>query len=312
MVDAIMNDRPQSLAIRQLRELSELTARHSATDGVAPTAIDGVSCIRLSAPDMTLPAVYFPSVCVILRGRKQVLLGDEIYRYAPTQFLAVSVDLPLIGQVTEASAQRPYLCLQIALDARQIGELIAQSDTSQWTAADSGRGIFVGDVDRDTLDAAHRLLRLLDAPRDIAVLAPMALREIHYRLLNGAYGAAIAQIAIAGSNMQRIGQTIRRIKSNLAQPVRVEELAAMVNMSASSFHQHFKSITAMSPLQYQKRLRLTEARRLLLAEASDATSVAYRVGYESPSQFSREYARLFGAPPMRDIASIRESKRIPA
>ena len=296
-INVIEDDRRRALAL--------LIDKYSNGDGIHATAIDGVFCIRLSAPNMTLPSVYQPSVCVIVQGAKQVLLEEEIYRYAPPQFLAVSVDLPLLGQVVEASAERPYLCLQIEIDARQVAELIAQSDAAAWPRSDTARGLFVGTLDGATEEAILRLARLLETPRDIPVLGPMMLREFHYRLLSGDYGPAIAQMAIAGSNTHKIGQIIRKIKAHLASPMRIEELAAMVNMSPSSFHQHFKAVTAMSPLQYQKRLRLTEARHILLSEHADAASTAYRVGYQSVSQFSREYARMFGAPPIRDIEGIR-------
>jgi AraC-like DNA-binding protein len=239
-------------------------------------------------------------VCVIVQGAKQVLLEEEIYRYASMQFLAVSVDLPLLGQVTEASKDEPYLCLAIDIDARQIADLIAQSGDAGWSRGETSRGLFVGELDAAMLDSALRLARLLDTPRDIPVLAPLAMREFHYRLLSSPYGAAIAQTAIAGSNTHKIGQIIRRIKTKLAEPIRVEELAAMANMSPSSFHQHFKAVTAMSPVQYQKKMRLTEARQILLAGKADAQTAAYRVGYQSASQFSREYARMFGKPPIRD------------
>ena len=269
------------------------------------SAIAGVHCIRLSAPDMELPTVYQPSICVIVQGVKQVLLEEEIYRYAPPQFLAVSVDLPLLGQVIEASADEPYLCLAIELDARAIADLISQSNDASWSRGETARGVFVGDMDAALRESVLRLTRLLETPRDIPVLAPLMLREFHYRVLNSPYGPAIAQMAIAGSNTHKIGQIVRRIRTQLASPIRVEELASMANMSASSFHQHFKAVTAMSPVQYQKRLRLTEARHILLAGKADAASAAYRVGYQSVSQFSREYARMFGAPPMRDVGSIR-------
>lgn len=287
------------------RELAALVDKYSSGDGVHATAIGGLFCIRLTAPNMKLPSVYQPSICVIVQGAKRVLLEDEIYHYAPPQFLAVSVDLPLLGQVVEASAQRPYLCLQIVIDPRRIGELIAQSDDARWSRSDTARGLFVGTLDDPTQEAVLRLARLLETPRDIPVLAPMMMRELHYRLLSGQYGSEFAQMALAGSVTQKIGQVVRRIKAQLASPMRVEELAAIANMSPSSFHQHFKAVTGMSPLQYQKRLRLTEARHILLAEDADAASTAYRVGYQSASQFSREYARMFGAPPIRDIEGIR-------
>jgi AraC-like DNA-binding protein len=307
MVACAMSTEINTVEIGRQQELAGLVARHSSGDGVHVTAIAGLFCIKLTAPNMKLPAVYQPSICVILQGAKQVLLEEEIYHYAPPQFLAVSVDLPLLGQVTEASVERPYLCLQIEIDPRQIGELIAQSNTTSWTRCETPRGLFVGRVDSAMQESVLRLTRLLDTPQDIPVLAPMMLRELHYRLLTSTYGAVIAQMAIAGSTMHKIGQVIRRLKANLAAPLRVEELAAMANMSSSSFHQHFKAVTAMSPLQYQKRLRLTEARHILLSENIDAATTAYRVGYESPSQFNREYARMFGAPPMRDVARLAPS-----
>jgi AraC-like DNA-binding protein len=287
------------------RELAAFVDKYSNGDGIHASAIGGVQCIKLSEPHMQLPSVYQPCVCVIVQGTKQVLLEEEIYRYAPPQFLAVSVDLPLVGQVVEASRDAPYLCLAIDIDAKQISDLITQSGDAAWSRGETQRGLFVGELDVATQDAVLRLARLLDTPRDIPVLAPLALRELHYRLLSGPYGATIAQMAIAGSNTHKIGQIIRRIKTKIAEPIRVEDLASMANMSPSSFHQHFKAVTAMSPVQYQKRLRLTEARHILLAGNADAASAAYRVGYQSVSQFSREYARMFGAPPMRDVAGLK-------
>ena len=304
-----MNNRSRSrikdLDSAPLAELGALIARYSNGDGMHASAIGGLHCIRLSEPHLQLPSVYQPSICVIVQGTKQVLLEEEIYRYVPSQFLAVSVDLPLLGQVTVASAEQPYLCLAIDIDARQIADLIAQSGDAGWSRGETSRGLFVGNLDDAMLDAVLRLARLLDSPRDIAVLAPLMMREFHYRLLQSPYGAAVAQMAIAGSNMHKIGQIIRRIKARVAEPIRVEELASMANMSPSSFHQHFKAVTAMSPVQYQKRLRLTEARHLLLGGSTDAASAAYRVGYQSVSQFSREYARMFGAPPIRDVEGLR-------
>jgi AraC-like DNA-binding protein len=288
-------------------ELATLVDKYSNGDGIHPTAVPGLQCLKMSAPNTATPSVYSPSVCVVAQGRKQVLLEGEIFRYAPSQYLAVSVDLPLLGQVSEASARKPYLCLQINLDSREMSELVAQSGGNASAQGVTARGLFVGKLDEEMMDAVLRLARLLDTPKDIPTLAPMRMREFHYRMLSGAHGAAIAQIAVAGSNTQKIAQVVRRMKSDLAREINIEELAARVHMSPSSFHQHFKAVTAMSPLQYLKRLRLTEARQIMLSEAADAASTAYRVGYESASQFSREYARMFGAPPMRDIAGLRDS-----
>lgn len=279
--------------------------KYSNGDGIHATAIEGLSCIKLSGRQMQLPSVYRPSVCVIVQGAKQVLLEEEVYRYAPPQFLAVSVDLPLVGQVTEASPEAPYLCLAIDIDARIMADLIAQSEDPGWSRGDSARGLFVGEMDEPLQESALRIARLLDTPRDIPMLAPLMQREFHYRVLRSPYGRLVAQMAIAGSNMHKIGQIIRRIRTRLAEPIRVEELATLASMSPSSFHAHFKAVTAMSPVQYQKRLRLTEARQMLLAGGVDAASAAYRVGYQSVSQFSREYSRMFGAPPIRDVERIR-------
>jgi AraC-like DNA-binding protein len=297
------------LSAASMRELGGLIAKYSKGDGMHPTAVSGLHCIRLTEPHMELPHVYNPCVCVIVQGAKQVLLGEEIYRYHPSQFLAVSVDLPLMGQVLEATPDKPYLCLAVDIDARQFADLISQTGDAGWSRGETARGLFVGDLDAGTLDSAVRLARLLETPRDIPVLAPLMLREFHYRLLQSQYGALIAQMAIAGSNTHKIGQIIRSIKTRLAEPIRVEELASMANMSPSSFHQHFKAVTAMSPVQYQKRLRLTEARQILIGEKSDATSAAYRVGYQSVSQFTREYARMFGAPPRKDVELLRSARQ---
>ena len=300
-----MNSPINALFEARQREIGALVDRYSKGDGIHPTAIPGLHCIRLSSLHTQLPTVYKPSICVIVQGAKQVLLQDEIYRYVPSQFLAVSVDLPLVGQVVEASPEAPYLCLAIDTDAGQIADLIAQAGTPTRPRGDTSRGLFIGNLDGDMQDSVLRLARLLDTPRDIPVLAPLMLREFHFRMLNSPYGPAIAQMATAGSTTYRIGQILRHIKTQLAAPIRIDELASHASMSRSAFHQQFKAVTAMSPLQYQKRLRLTEARHILLAESADAASTAYRVGYQSVSQFSREYARMFGAPPMRDVAGIR-------
>ncbi|HEY6125247.1 MAG TPA: AraC family transcriptional regulator, partial [Steroidobacteraceae bacterium] len=194
------------IATARLNELGAIVAKFSNGDGIHPAAIGGLHCIKLSEPHLQLPSVYQPCVCVIVQGAKQVLLEEEIYRYTPTQFLAVSVDLPLLGQVIEASADTPYLCLAIDIDARQIADLIAQSGDATWSRGETSRGLFIGELDEALLESTLRLACLLETPRDIPVLAPLALREFHYRLLNSPYGAAIAQMAIAGSNSHKIAQ----------------------------------------------------------------------------------------------------------
>ncbi len=293
---------------KDLAELAELIDRHSSSTGGNETAIPGVSCYREIEPDRTTPTVYAPSLCVIAQGRKQAMLGREVYRYGPSEYLIVSVDLPITGTVTEASDARPYLCLKIDIDLQQLSELVLDT---QRAISESARGLFVGKLDPKTRESVLRLARLLDAPDDIPVLAPMMMREVYYRMLRSDYGDAIAQIALKGSNLQRIARAVRRIRADLTRPIKVKELAELAGMSTSSFHAHFKSVTAMSPLQFQKHLRLLEARKIMLSAGADAARTAYRVGYESPSQFSREYARMFGNPPARDISLLRRQELAP-
>ncbi len=288
----------------RLAELAHLIDRYSKGDGIHDTAIAGLQCIRASMEGMGVPDVYVPCLCVVVQGRKQVLLEEEIYRYEPSQYLAASVDLPIVGQVTEASSERPYLCIKVDIDSRMLSELIAQAGNPS-AGTTSERGIFVGKLEDGLAEAVLRLARLLDTPADIRMLAPLFMREVHYRMLQSEHGATFAQLAIPGSNMQKMANVIQHMRSAVAQPIRIDELAARASMSPSSFHHHFKQVTAMSPLQYQKRLRLTQARQIMLAENTDAATTAYRVGYESASQFSREYSRMFGAPPIRDVQTLR-------
>lgn len=290
-----------------LSELEGLIDRYSNGDGIHDTAIAGLQCIRASAAGMRVPDVYVPCLCVVVQGSKQVLLEEEIYHYRPSQYLAVSVDLPIVSQITQASSTQPYLCIKVDIDARMLSELIAQTGHPSPTASKTARGLFVGKLDDKLAEAVLRLARLLDTPADIRMLAPLLLREVHYRILQSEHSATFAQLAIPGSNMQKMARVIERMKADLAQPLRIAELAALARMSASSFHHHFRQVTAMSPLQYQKRLRLTQARQIMLAENIDAATTAYRVGYESASQFSREYSRMFGAPPMRDVQGLRSA-----
>lgn len=291
-------------ANERLAELARLIDRYSNGDGMHDTAIPGLQCIKASAVGTGVPDVFVACLCVIVQGRKQVLLEDEIYRYEPSQYLAASVDLPIVGQVTEASAEQPYLCIKVDIDSRMLSELISQTGNPPAATA-SPRGVFVGKLEAGLADAVLRLARLLDTPADIRTLAPIYLREVHYRMLQSEHGATFAQLAIPGSNVQKVANVIQRLRSAIAEPIRIEDLAAHASMSPSSLHHHFKQVTAMSPLQYQKRLRLTQARQIMLAESTDAATTAYRVGYESASQFSREYSRMFGAPPIRDVQALR-------
>lgn len=293
----------------QCQELTALVTRHTdgKGDGFHATAIAHLEFQRVSSVFTALHGVSTPILAILIQGKKKALLGEETYCYGASQYLVVSVDLPLSGFVVEATPDKPYLGFKLNLDPRQLCDIIAQTSPSARQKEDSVRGLFVSTADAPLLDCAIRLTRLLDSPQDIPILAPMIIREIYYRLLIGEQGEAVRQIATSGSNMQRIAEVIQLIKADFTQPMRVEDLAEQVSMSPSSFYHHFKQVTSMSPIQYQKQLRLLEARRLMLAENSNATSAAYHVGYESPSQFSREYSRLFGAPPSRDIARLKSS-----
>jgi AraC-like DNA-binding protein len=298
----------QDAITNQCKELAALLTRHtdSKGNGFHKTNIDKLEFTRESSVSAALPVLCEPILGIIVQGKKAALLGEETYRYGAAQYLAISVDLPISGFVVEATPDKPYLGFKLNLDPRQLCDIItAQTRSNASKKENSVRGLFVSNADAPLLDCALRLTRLLDTPQDIPILAPMIIREIYYRLLMGEQGEAVRQIATSGSNMQRIAEVIKLIKADFAQPMRVEDLAEQANMSPSSFHYHFKEVTSMSPLQYQKQLRLLEARRLMLAENSDAANAAYQVGYESSSQFSREYSRMFGAPPIRDIERLR-------
>lgn len=288
-----------------LEDFQQLMERNSGIDGVLSTAIPRLILIRSSSPTEPLHTLHAPAVCFIAQGSKQVMLGDTVQTYDPNRYLTVSVDLPIIGQVIDASPERPYLCLRLDLDAAMLSALLLEAGPAPTDGGLPGAGLFLSDTTPELLDAIIRLLRLLDRPDEIAVLAPLAEREILYRLLMGGQGHRLRQIARAESKLTQVNRAIELIKRDFRKLLRIEDLAARANMSLSSFHQHFKVVTAMSPLQYQKQLRLQEARRLILGQAIDAATAGHHVGYDSPSQFSREYARLFGQPPLRDIARLK-------
>jgi AraC-like DNA-binding protein len=285
-------------------ELAAAVERHTAVDGSFDTAVPGLTLYRSSAPSDHDAVVYVPCLCVIAKGAKEVVVGGQAYRYDPAQSLLVSIDLPAATRVVEASPGRPCLAVRVEFDSAVVGELLADGATAP-PPGPSARGIGVTPVEPPLLGAITRLVALLDAPHDIAALSPLVLREITYRLLTGPQGVRLRQIAAAGAPAQRIARAVGWIKDHFAEPARVEALAKRVGLSPSAFHLHFKSVTGLSPLQYQKRFRLQEARRLMLGEGFDAAEAAFRVGYESPSQFGREYRRLFGTSPRRDVASVR-------
>jgi AraC-like DNA-binding protein len=287
-----------------LAEASAVAERHAKIQGIRSTAIPELARYRSSVPTAHDAFVYEPCLCLVVQGAKELILGSEKYRYEPGESLLVSVDLPVAGRVVKASKTRPCLAIRIDLNMAVVGELLADGLTIE-PRVPSTRGLRVTPVEPSLLDAVVRLVRLLDAPNDIPPLAPLVLREITYRILTGPQGTQLRQIASVGAPAKRIAAAIRWLRDHFAEPLKIESLAEKLKMSPSAFHLHFKEVTAMSPLQYQKRLRLQEARRLMLGDGCDAAKAAYQVGYESPSQFSREYRRMYGAPPRQDVAALK-------
>lgn len=287
------------------QELVQTIARHAETDNYALTAIPGLGLSHRVAPTELNSYTHEPSLCLVAQGAKRVMLGDEVYSYDADHYLIVSVDLPVVGQVLEASPEKPFLGMVLKLDPRVISQLLVDSHLPQPRTQQTGRGMAVSRVTLSMLCAFQRLLDLLDQPEDIPILAPLIQREIVYRLLVGEQGPRLRQMGAAGTQSNQLAHAIDWLKKNYTQPLRVDDLAAHASMSTSTFHRHFRELTAMSPLQFQKRLRLHEARRIMLTDHLDATSVAFQVGYESSTQFNREYSRLFGAPPLRDIKGLR-------
>ncbi|CAN7207568.1 AraC family transcriptional regulator N-terminal domain-containing protein [Rhizobium sp. LjRoot254] len=288
--------------MERFEELKSLIARCAKTDGLHETAVPRLTVIRKSAPSEPMHGVHKAAICIIAQGRKQVIVGDEVFQYGPSQHLLVSVDLPVIGQVIEASEAEPYLCVRLELDLDLCAEMLLKSPPTQ---AETCLGMAISQTSPDLLDAAIRLLKLHETPEDAAELAPLIEREILYRLLKGDQAAFIRRMLEPQNRNRHVGRAITWIKENYTRSFTIEEVASLSGMSTSSLHQHFRDATAMSPLQYQKQLRLQEARRLILTRSLDAASAGHTVGYDSPSQFSREYKRLFGAPPQRDIERLR-------
>ncbi|PLR94640.1 AraC family transcriptional regulator [Bacillus sp. T33-2] len=293
---------------RQQLELASVINRHTAGARVHSTAISSLKLFRYEGEKQPIYSVYDPALCIVAQGAKMVMLGQECYHYNPASYLVASVNLPITGHIIEASQQRPYLSLQLNFSTDQIVDIMKMAHSDWIQKEGSGRGLFVSQTSTSLLGAVLRLVRLLDSERDIPVLAPLVIREILYWILQDEQGgASVRQFAVAGSHAERIAKVINLINRDFAKPLRIDELAKVANMSPSSLHFHFKEVTAMSPLQYQKQVRLQEARRLLLSDIAEAANAGFHVGYESPSQFSREYARMFGLPPLSDIKRLRES-----
>jgi AraC-like DNA-binding protein len=296
---------PEAVPVETLRgELVRLLDRRTGSDGMHETAIPELKLYRYSRPTDPLHVLYEPAVFVVVQGRKHVTLGDETYVYDRSQYLTVSMDLPVLARVVEASPEEPYLCMTLTVDPRDLAALIVETRRQLPRDDHDGRALYVSPMRAPLLEGFLRLVRLLDATEDIPVLAPLILREIDYRLLQSEQFGRLAQMAIGDGRLRRVSGAIAWIKEHFAEPLQIGALARQVNMSPSALHHHFKAVTAMSPVQYQKRLRLGQARGRLLAGATSAEAVAYEVGYASASQFSREYARLFGQPPRRDAARL--------
>jgi AraC-like DNA-binding protein len=287
-------------------ELVERLMQALPEDGAAEP-LEGLLLRHASSPTKLVHSMFFPAFCVIAQGRKEILLGENHYWYDPAQYLIATAELPIASRITEASPEQPYLSVILKLDSRLVSLVMAEAGHGASHSQSLVTAIDVSPLDAGLLDAVVRLITLLDAPSDARFLAPMVTREIVYRLLKGAQRGRLAHIAALGINTQRITEAMRRLREEFNRPLRIEEIAHELGMSVSSFHHHFKILTAMSPLQFQKQLRLQEARRLMLGEGLDAASAGYRVGYDDASYFNREYKKLFGAPPVRDVERLRES-----
>lgn len=287
-------------------ELVERIARAIPEDGVKEV-FPGFLLARLSKPTKSFNSVYAPGFCFVAQGSKRALLGEEVFRYDPGHYLLFTVDLPLVFEIEEASTERPHLGFRLSLDPAIVASVLMESGIETKKSDCGERAIDVQSVDAGLVDAAVRLVRLLDAPAERKILAPLVMKEIVYRLLIKGQGARLSHLLASAGDSHRISEAIKYLRRHFNEPLKIESIARELGMSVSGFHHHFKSVTAMSPLQFQKQIRLQEARRLMLGEGMDAASAGFRVGYENPSYFSRDYKKLFGAPPQRDIARLRGS-----
>lgn len=292
---------PAEIETLRDRSIAHLV-RHAPVDGFHATALPWLQLVRASITALPVPAVYEPGLVIVLQGRKQVQLGDELITYDALNCLLVSMTTLPRACIAEATAEQPYLCLRLDCNTQHLAELLLEIDSAPPTHDAATPGLHLAPVTEPLLDATLRLLRLLDAPQDQHALAPLVRREIFYRVLTGPLGPQLRALARGDGTTRRLSRVIERLTSDYAAPLSIDELAALAHMSPSTLHQRFKQLTALSPLQFQKQLRLQQARKLMLGEGLDAAAAAHRVGYESPSQFSREYRRLFGAPPRADVS----------
>lgn len=292
------------------RIIKKLTER-MALPGDYPTKIEGLSLHRRDEINTLENCFFNPAVSILLQGRKRTIVGNEEYDYGEGQCLVNSLDLPSTNYIYEASPEKPFLVMALNIDRTLAMQLAAEIPPRMKAEYCHEKNICIAEADTDVLDAFFRLLELLDKPEQIPVLAPMIVREIHYRMLIGPQGGFMRMVNTLGSQSNQIARAINWLKNNYREPLQIDELARRVNMATSTFHRHFKQVTTLSPLQYQKRLRLYEAQRLMLVENEYAASACAAVGYESPAQFNREYKRLFGKPPARDVSGMRATAAIP-
>ena len=288
-------------------KLAKLIERNTAQEGINPTAMPALFFNRASIVTGPSYSILKPALCIVVQGEKDIWLAKERFRYTPADYLVASLEVPVSGQVVAASTEVPYLSLKLEFTPNQVLEVLNDFKMPTRPKEHTGRAIFVSQLDFPLLDAVSRFAHLLDHPMDIPVLAPLFMKEILYRVLQGQHGAVLERTALESSNVNRINEVIERLVKHYNLPFRIEDLAEIANMSISSLHRHFRDVIGMSPIQYQKQLRLQEARKLLLAKSTDAADVAFQVGYESPSQFSREYSRMFGYPPREDVKRLRSS-----
>lgn len=290
-------------------ELVERMAQAIPDDG-RRQPLPGLHLIRASTTTEAMHGVAEPSFCVIAQGSKEIYLGEARYQYDPYHYLLTTLDLPVVGRVLVASKERPYMGLRLNLDPALVGSVMVEVGQLPPRKQGDAKAIIVSPLEATLLDAVLRLVRLLDSPTEARLLLPLITREIIYRLLVGEQGDRLRQMTVLGGHTYRIAQAVEKICREFSQPLHVEEMARQIGMSVSGFHHHFKSVTAMSPLQFQKQLRLQEARLLMLGEHLDAATAGYRVGYDDASHFNREYKRLFGVPPIRDVERLREAVQI--
>lgn len=289
---------------KSLDALAGEIARFTGSAEEFQTDIPGLSLWRGTAVSNPISCIYEPSICFVAQGAKAVTLGETTLLYNRSNYLLTALHIPTVFRYVQASPERPYLGLRLVLDPREVSQMIAEADLPAPRGGGDEGGMASASVTAPLAEAMLRLVSLNSSPADVAILAPLIRREIIWRVLTGSEGARLRRIAGAGGQAYQVGKVVTWLKDNFERPLRIEELAARAGMSSSTFHQHFRQMTGVSPLQFQKRLRLLEARRLMLADGLDAATAGYRVGYESPSQFSREYSRQFGAPPSRDVARI--------